>query len=185
MQYISLVLTAIAFAMDAFAVSICKGLSVKRVKVKNALCVGLWFGIFQMIMPLVGFYLSNALFNYIEKFDHWIAFILLVIIGANMLREVFLGEEESQDADFSFKTMLVLAIATSIDALAGGVSLAVEKANIFLAISLIGSVTFAFSYAGIYIGNKFGVKYKKGAEIFGGIVLILLGLKIMLEHTII
>lgn len=184
MQYISLILTAIAFSMDAFAVSICKGLSVKRVKIKNALCVGLWFGIFQMIMPLIGFYLSSALFKYIEKFDHWIAFTLLVIIGANMLREAISGEEENSDADFSFNTMMVLAIATSIDALAGGVSLAVENANIFLAIALIGSVTFSFSYAGIYIGNKFGAKYKKGAEIFGGIVLILLGLKILLEHVI-
>ena len=184
MRYISLILTAIAFSMDAFAVSICKGLSVKRVKTKNALCVGLWFGSFQMIMPLIGFYLSNALFKYIEKFDHWIAFTLLVLIGVNMLREAFCGEEENSDADFSFKTMLVLAIATSIDALAGGVSLAVQNENILLAICLIGSVTFAFSYAGIYIGNKFGVKYKKSAEIFGGIVLILLGVKILLEHTL-
>ena len=181
-----LLLLAVGLSMDAFAVSICKGLSVKKARLKEMTTCGIWFGGFQALMPLIGFFLGALFYEAISAFDHWIAFGLLALIGANMLREAFSKEEECEDcqgADFSIKTMFVMAIATSIDALAVGISLAMAgDVNIWLAVALIGVITFAMSAAGVKIGNVFGAKFEKKAEAAGGIILILLGLKILLEH---
>ncbi|MDD6642890.1 MAG: manganese efflux pump MntP family protein [Firmicutes bacterium] len=182
MGLLDLFVTAVALSMDAFAVSVSKGLSVKRVRLKHGLITGAYFGGFQALMPLIGFFLASSFAEYIKRFDHWIAFGLLVLIGANMLREALSREKEEMNDSFSFKTMLPLAIATSIDALATGVSFAVTDTNIWLAISLVGATTFAFSAAGVKIGNAFGLKYKSKAEVIGGLILILMGLKILVEH---
>ena len=182
MGLLDLFITAVALSMDAFAVSVSKGLSVKRVRLKHGLITGAYFGGFQALMPLIGFFLASSFAEYIKRFDHWIAFGLLVLIGANMLREALSKEEEEMNDSFSFKTMLPLAIATSIDALATGVSFAVTDTNIWLAISLVGATTFAFSAAGVKIGNAFGLKYKSKAEMIGGLILILMGVKILVEH---
>ncbi|MGM9523342.1 MAG: manganese efflux pump MntP family protein [Faecousia sp.] len=182
MGLLDLFVTAVALSMDAFAVSVSKGLSVKRVRLKHGLITGAYFGGFQALMPLIGFFLASSFAEYIKRFDHWIAFGLLVLIGANMLREALSREEEEMNDSFSFKTMLPLAIATSIDALATGVSFAVTDTNIWLAISLVGATTFAFSAAGVKIGNAFGLKYKSKAEVIGGLILILMGVKILVEH---
>ena len=180
MNFLELFLIAVGLSMDAFAVAVCKGLSVSKVKPKNAACCGLWFGIFQAAMPLLGYFLGTGFRKYIEAFDHWIAFALLAAIGANMIREAF-GEAEETNASFSPKTMLPLAVATSIDALAVGVSFALSDISIIPAVTFIGIVTFTLSAIGVYIGNIFGAKYRKGAEIAGGCILILIGLKILLE----
>lgn len=186
MGFGELLLLAVGLSMDAFAVSICKGLSVKKAQPKEMALCGVWFGGFQALMPLIGFFLGALFYDAISAFDHWIAFVLLALIGANMLREAFSKEEECADcqgADFSFKTMLVIAIATSIDALAVGISLAMAgNVNIWLAVALIGIITFLMSGAGVKIGNIFGSKFEKKAQMAGGIILILLGLKILLEH---
>ena len=171
MSFVELLLFGIGLSMDAFAVSICKGLSVRKLRPKHAITVGLWFGGFQALMPLIGYLLGKQFEWLITSIDHWIAFILLALIGANMIREAF-GEEEQLDDSFSVKTMLPLAVATSIDALAVGVSFACIDVDI---------VTFILSALGIKIGNVFGAKYKSKAEFLGGAVLILLGLKILLE----
>lgn len=182
MGLLDLFITAVALSMDAFAVSVSKGLSVKRVRLKHGLITGAYFGGFQALMPLLGFFLASSFADYIRRFDHWIAFGLLALIGANMLREALSGGEEEMNDSFSFKTMLPLAIATSIDALATGVSFAVTDTNIWLAIALVGATTFAFSAAGVKIGNVFGAKYKSKAELAGGLILILMGAKILIEH---
>ena len=182
MGLLDLFITAVALSMDAFAVSVSKGLSVKRVRLKHGLITGAYFGGFQALMPLLGFFLASSFADYIRRFDHWIAFGLLTLIGANMLREALSGEEEEMNDSFSFKTMLPLAVATSIDALATGVSFAVTDTNIWLAIALAGATTFAFSAAGVKIGNVFGAKYKSKAELAGGLILILMGAKILIEH---
>lgn len=183
MSLFDLIVTAIALSMDAFAVSISKGLSTPNMRLKHGLITGAYFGGFQALMPLIGFFLASSFAEYIKRFDHWIAFGLLVLIGANMLREALSKEEEEEmNASFSFKTMLPLAIATSIDALATGVSFAVTDTNIWLAISLVGVTTFVFSAAGVKIGNAFGLKYKSKAEVVGGLILILMGVKILVEH---
>ena len=175
---------AVALSMDAFAVSICKGLSVCRLSKKHALCAGLWFGGFQALMPLVGYLLGVSFQELITSVDHWIAFVLLGFIGFNMLREALGSDGDSCDCNDSFavREMLTLAIATSIDALAVGITFAFLRVDIVPAVSFIGVTTFLLSMAGIKIGNIFGVRYKKKAEIFGGIVLIGMGLKILLEH---
>ena len=180
LSVIELILIGISLSMDAFAVSICKGLSVGKIKPKHMLTAGFWFGGFQALMPLIGFALGSAFEKYITSIDHWVAFILLGIIGFNMIKES--REEGEQDASFGFKAMLVLAIATSIDALAVGITFAFLKVNIILAVTLIGITTFLFSAAGIKIGSVFGDKYKSKAEFFGGAVLMCLGLKILIEH---
>ena len=186
MGFGELFLLAIGVSMDAFAVSVCKGLSVKKARLKEMATCGVWFGGFQALMPLIGYFLGALFYNAISKFDHWIAFGLLALIGANMLREVFSKDEECEDcqgADFRFKTMFVMAIATSIDALAIGISLAMAgNVNIFVAIAFIGVVTCIMSAIGVKIGNVFGNRFEKKAEAAGGIILILLGLKILLEH---
>lgn len=183
MGFFELLLLAIGLSMDAFAVSICKGLSMCRAGIKEGAVCGAWFGGFQALMPLIGYFLGTLFAQAIEAFDHWIAFGLLAVIGINMLKEAFSGEEENCGCDLSVKTMFVMAVATSIDALAVGISLAMAgDVNIFTAVILIGVVTFALSFAGVKIGNVFGSRYEKKAQIAGGVILILLGVKILLEH---
>ena len=185
MGFLGLLMIALGLSMDAFAVSICKGLATPRVAPRHMLIAGVWFGGFQALMPLIGYFLGATFREYIEDYDHWIAFVLLVFIGGNMLREAFGKDDEEEEcsACFGFKTMLLMAIATSIDALAIGVSFALlPDVNIWFAIASIGVITFLFSGIGVKIGNVFGVKYKKRAEIAGGVILILMGIKILLEH---
>lgn len=182
-----LFILAVGVSMDAFAVSICKGLAVKRARLRQCAACGLWFGGFQALMPLLGFFLGALFYDAISRFDHWVAFGLLALIGGNMLREALGKEEECESCgdsgDFGFKTMLVMAVATSIDALAIGISLAMAgNVNIWYAIAFIGAVTCVFSAAGVKIGNVFGARFEKKAEIAGGVILVLLGLKILLEH---
>lgn len=185
MGFVELFLLAVGLSMDAFAVSVCKGLSMKKASLKASATCGIWFGGFQAVMPLIGFFLGTMFADAIVAIDHWIAFGLLVIIGINMLKEAFSKECdcEEHDADLSVKTMFVMAIATSIDALAVGISLAMAgNVNIFLAVALIGITTFALSAVGVKIGNIFGSRFEKPAQIAGGVILILLGAKILLEH---
>lgn len=182
MSLMELFLIAVGLSMDAFAVSICKGLSVKKAQIKHALCVGLYFGGFQALMPLIGYLLGTSFAAQIEQIDHWVAFILLALIGGNMIRESFGEEDEELNDSFSVKTMIPLAVATSIDALATGVAFAALEVNIVPAVLFIGVTTFVLSAAGLKVGNVFGAKYKSKAELFGGVVLVLMGLKILLEH---
>ena len=182
MTFIELFLIAIGLSMDAFAVSICKGLSVKKARLCHAGAAGLYFGGFQTLMPLIGYFLGSRFQVVIERYDHWIAFVLLGIIGANMMREANEGEVEELNSSFGPGSMLPLAVATSIDALAVGVTFAFLKVNVISAVSLIGITTFLFSAIGVKIGNVFGTKYKSRAELAGGIVLVLMGIKILLEH---
>lgn len=161
--------------------SVCKGLSVKRLSPKHALLVGIYFGGFQFLMPVIGYLLGFRFEHIITNIDHWIAFVLLAFIGGNMIKESF-GKSEELNDDFSFKTMLMMAVATSIDALAVGITFAFLSVRILPAAGLIGITTFIISSAGIYIGNVFGAKYKSKAELAGGVILILIGAKILLEH---
>lgn len=184
MGIIEILLIGVGLAMDAFAVSICKGLSMKSLSFKKSIIIGLYFGIFQAGMPLVGFLLGKGFEDFVVAIDHWIAFILLLFIGINMIKEVFKDEECAND-DISFKTMVVLAIATSIDALAVGITFAFLKVNILIATILIGIVTFIISIFGVVIGNKFGDKFEKKAKLLGGIILIGMGVKILIEHLLI
>ena len=182
MGFVELLLIAVGLSMDAFAVSICKGLSVKKVAPKHALLAGAYFGGFQFLMPLLGYLLGFKFEYLITSVDHWIAFVLLAIIGGGMIKEAFSKDEEKLSDDFGFKTMLTMAVATSIDALAVGVTFAFLSVDIVPASLTIGVTTFIFSSAGIYIGNIFGSRYKAKAEFAGGCILILMGLKILLEH---
>ena len=187
MQLMEILLLAVGLSMDAFAVSICKGLAVKKATLKEGAICGVWFGGFQALMPLIGFFLGTLFASAIQAIDHWVAFILLGFIGCNMLKEAFdkdcgcCGEEH--DADLSVKTMFVMAVATSIDALAVGISLAMAgNVNIVTAVILIGLFTCGMSTMGVKIGNVFGSRFEKKAQMAGGIILILLGTKILLEH---
>ena len=184
MSFIELLLIAIGLSMDAFSVSICKGLTTKKFSWRMALICGLWFGVFQALMPIVGYYLGAQFQEMIESYDHWIAFGLLFLIGANMIREAVWGKKEEGESNgaLDFKTMFLLAIATSIDALAVGVSFACIQVKLWSSVIIIGLTTFVFSVLGVKIGNVFGTKYEKSAGIIGGIILILIGLKILLEH---
>ena len=182
MGLLELFIIAVGLSMDAFAVSICKGLSVRTLRLRHALVTGLYFGGFQMLMPLIGFALGVRFQTLITSVDHWIAFVLLALSGGNMVRESRAQEEESLSDSFSFATMLPLAVATSIDALAVGVTFAFLQVDIVSAVCFIGATTFSLSCAGVKIGHVFGAKYKARAELFGGVVLILMGLKILLEH---
>lgn len=178
-----LFLIAVGLSMDAFAVSVCKGLATEKVKVKHFFIVGLWFGGFQALMPALGYFLGSGFEQYISNLDHWIAFILLALIGGNMIRESLSKEDECHNASFSAKTMFVMAIATSIDALAVGITFALlPDVSIAAAVSFIGIITFILSGTGLKIGNVFGIKYKAKAEFAGGLILILMGTKILLEH---
>lgn len=182
MGFIELIILSVGLAMDAFAVAICKGLSMSKMNWKKASIIGLYFGGFQALMPLIGYLLGINFQEKITSIDHWIAFVLLGVIGINMIKEAISKDNEKQNDSIKFKDMLILAVATSIDALAVGITFAFLKVNIVLAISLIGIITFIISVAGVKIGNVFGDKYEKKAEFAGGIILILLGTKILLEH---
>ena len=182
MGLIELFLIAVGLSMDAFAVSVCKGLAMPKCTFKKAAIVGLWFGGFQALMPAIGYVLGAQFQEPIASIDHWIAFVLLALIGGNMIHEALDNDEEEADASLNVKTMFLLAVATSIDALAIGITFAFLKVNIIPAVCFIGIVTFIISFAGVKIGNVFGARYKNKAEIVGGIILILLGLKILLEH---
>ena len=180
MGFLELFILAVGLSMDAFAVSICKGLSLGKIKPKHMCLAGVWFGGFQALMPVIGYFLGSFFTEMITKYSHWIAFALLAIIGGNMIKEAF-GKEEEVDASMSPMSMLILAIATSIDALAVGVSFALLKVNIWVAVSFIGCVTFCFSALGVKVGSIFGSKYKSKAEFSGGIILIAIGIKLVLE----
>ena len=181
MRVSELLMIAIGLSMDAFAVSVCKGLSVRRLQIRHALLAGLYFGGFQFLMPVLGWLLGYRFENLITSIDHWIAFVLLVLIGANMVRESF-SDAEKLDDDFCFRAMLPLAVATSIDALAVGVTFAFLEVRILPAAARIGVTTFLLSALGIRIGHVFGARWKAWAERVGGIILILMGVKILLEH---
>ncbi len=185
MNIFDLILLAIGVSMDAFAVSIAKGLATQKLRPKHYASVAMWFGGFQALMPVIGYFVGANFASIVESCDHWIAFALLSLIGGKMLYDTLTGGEDDEDgtgADFRFKTMFVLAIATSIDALAIGVSLAFLKVNIWSAIAFIGATTATFSALGLRLGNIFGYRYKHGAELTGGVVLMLIGAKILVEH---
>ncbi len=185
MGIIEILILATGLSMDAFAVSVCKGLAMSECTFKKAAVCGIWFGGFQALMPMAGYFIGFRFKDYITNIDHWIAFVLLLIIGANMIRESFSADEEEDDPLLDFKTMLPLAVATSIDALAVGVTFAfLPDTNVTAAISIIGTVTFIMSAAGVKIGSIFGKKYKRKAEFAGGAILIILGTKILLEHLL-
>lgn len=185
MSVFEIIVMAVALSMDAFAVAICKGLATEKAKAKHMLVVGAWFGGFQALMPFIGCLIGTMFMVYIKAVDHWIAFILLAFIGANMVREALGQEEECADCSLGFKTMLTMAIATSIDALAAGVGMSVDlkgMGQILFAVASIGVITFALSSLGVKIGSVFGTKYKFVAELSGGIVLIIMGAKTLIEH---
>lgn len=183
MGTIELIFTAVALAMDAFAVAICKGLSTEKVRINHTVITGAWFGGFQALMPLIGYLLGSTFEKYITDIDHWIAFALLGLLGINMIKEALSKHEEKVDSSFSHSVMLTMAIATSIDALAVGITFALlPNVNIWLAIGLVGIITFVISAIGVNIGSVFGAKHKRTAELIGGIVLIAIGAKILLEH---
>ena len=182
MTIVELIFLAIGLSMDAFTVSICKGLTMRRKSWKAALVVGLWFGIFQALMPTVGYFLAAAFEEKIQSFDHWVAFGLLCIIGFNMIREAFFKKENNADGSLAVGKMFVLAVATSIDALAVGITFAlISDIHLGISVGIIGVITFFVCACGVYIGNIFGAKYKEKAQIFGGILLILLGFKIFFD----
>lgn len=183
MGLFELFLIALGLSMDAFAVAVCKGLSTGQLEKKHYIIVGLWFGGFQGLMPAIGYLLGSAFSAYISAFDHWIAFLLLAIIGGNMIKESLSKDFEPDCGCFTVRNMLVLAVATSIDALAVGITFALlPEVNIFAAVSFIGAITFCLSALGLKVGNVFGIKYKAKAEFAGGLILVLMGLKILLEH---
>lgn len=188
MGIVELLLTAIALSMDAFAVSVCKGLGMRRMRYDQALVISLYFGVFQALMPLIGWLLGTSFSRYIQAFDHWIAFVLLAFLGGKMLWDVFHekedGEQESAERRLDHRELFMLAIATSIDALAVGIAFACLDVNIWNSISIIGVTTLVISFAGVWIGNRFGNRFQKKAEIAGGLVLILIGVKILAEHLI-
>ena len=182
MSMLALFTLAVGLSMDAFAVSVCKGLAVKKATLKQGFIIGIWFGGFQGLMPLIGYLLGRPFQEKIQSIDHWVAFILLSLIGLNMIRESFFGKEEETNSSFAFLDMFLLAVATSIDALAVGITFAFLKVHIVYAISFIGITTFFFSFVGMKIGNIFGIKYKTKAEMAGGCILLLMGVKILMEH---
>ncbi|MGN1051385.1 MAG: manganese efflux pump MntP family protein, partial [Acutalibacteraceae bacterium] len=182
MNIIQILLIAVSLAMDAFAVSICKGLKMKRIDYKYTVTLAAFFGGAQAIMPLIGYFIGNIFEKYITKFDHWISFAILVFIGVKMILDAVKDkEEDTGEILYDYKDMFILAIATSIDALAVGVTFSFEENSIVIPVIIIGIVTFLISFIGVKIGNKFGAKYNKKAEIFGGVMLCLIGIKILLE----
>lgn len=182
MGILEIFLIGVGLSMDAFAVSVCKGLSMKKLDWKKAIIIALYFGVFQALMPVIGYILGTTFESLVTQIDHWIAFILLGIIGANLIKEALGKESENSNDKVDFKTMIVLAIATSIDALAVGITFAFLKTNLLISIVVIGVTTFILSLVGVKIGNKFGDKYEKKAEFLGGVILILIGVKILIEH---
>ena len=182
MGIVELLLLSVGLAMDAFAVSVGKGMTLKRVQPRHALSAGVWFGGFQGLMPLIGYYVGRSFAEYVVSVDHWIAFGLLVLIGLNMIRETIWGDDEQQNSDFGVRTMLIMAIATSIDALAIGVSMAFLDVNIWFSAAVICIVTLIISAAGVYLGTMFGARLGSKAGIVGGLILIAIGVKILVEH---
>lgn len=182
MGIIEVFLLGISLSMDAFAVAICKGLCMKKIDWKKAIIIGIYFGIFQGGMPVIGYFLGTLFEDVIISVDHWIAFVLLAVIGGNMINEAFKVKDEDNNDSVNFRNLVVLALATSIDALAIGITFAFLNVNVPVAVTIIGLTTFSFSLIGVKIGNKFGNKYEKRAQIAGGTVLIILGIKILLEH---
>jgi len=182
MGFVELLMIAVGLSMDAFAVSVCKGLSMKKITIGKMALVGLWFGGFQALMPLIGYFLGSTFESHIKAFDHWVAFVLLAVIGGNMIREALSGDDEKADDSLAFRTMFMMAIATSIDALAVGITFACLEVDIIPAVSFIGVTTFILSAVGVKAGSIFGDKWKSKAELAGGIILILIGTKILLEH---
>lgn len=185
MSIVELFLIGIGLSMDAFAVAVCQGLGMRRLDLRRAGVIALFFGGFQALMPLAGWVLGAAFSAYIQRFDHWVAFVLLCFIGANMVREALSGEEEEEcccGEKLDYKRLFLMAVATSIDALAVGVTFAFLDVSILPAISIIGCTTFVLSLGGVAVGNYFGARYKRRAELTGGVILILLGVKILLEH---
>ncbi len=182
MTFFEIIVISIGLAMDAFAVSICKGLYMKKINLKNIIIIALYFGIFQAIMPVIGYFFGAAFTDFVKNIDHWIAFILLTIIGKNMIKDSTDDELEKRNDKIDFKTMILLSIATSIDALAVGITFAFFKTNLTQSVLFIGLITFILSAIGVLIGNKFGDKFQNKAELIGGIILIIIGSKILLEH---
>lgn len=182
MKITEIIFIGIGLAMDAFAVAICKGLSMKKINWKKAIIIATYFAIFQAIMPSLGYCFGTTCQNFVYKIDHWAGFILLTIIGINMIKESFSKERETCNDKVDFKTMSLLALATSIDALTVGISFAFLKINLLISVWIIGIITFIISLAGVKIGNKFGKKYENKAEFFGGTILICIGLKMLIEH---
>ena len=183
MSLLELLCVAVGLSMDAFAVAVCKGLATSTVKPRHMVVVGLWFGGFQALMPLLGYFVGASFKEYIEAYDHWIALVLLSAIGLNMIREAIWGDDEEASCSFCVRAMLPMAIATSIDALIIGVTFALlPEVNITAAVLFIGVITFLLSAIGVKVGNLFGARYKARAELFGGIILVLMGIKILLEH---
>lgn len=182
MSILEVVLIAVGLAMDAFAISVCKGLSMNKFNAKKAIIIGLYFGLFQMIMPCIGYALGSAFENFITSIDHWIVFFFLVVIGGNMIKESFSKDESKVDDDISFKTMIILSIATSIDALAVGITFSFLEVNILNSVIVIGLITFILSIIGVVFGKLVGNKLSTKAQFIGGIILVLIGLKILLEH---
>lgn len=182
MKLLEIVCIGFALAMDAFAVSICKGLSMKKIKWKSVFIIAFYFGLFQAVMPAIGYFLGSTFSSVVRRIDHWVAFVLLSAIGVNMIKDSNDNDFEKKNDEVDFKTMVVLAIATSIDALAVGITFAFFEVNLLLSIAIIGIITFSLSFFGVMIGNKFGDKFQNRAELAGGVVLIIIGLKILLEH---
>lgn len=182
MGIVELLLLSIGLAMDVFAISICKGISMKKMNWRKACIIGLWFGGFQALMPTIGYFLGTTFESVVINIDHWIAFVLLTIIGGNMIKDSFNTQCEQSNDDVKFKTMIILAIATSVDALAMGITFGFFNVNVILAVLLIGITSFVLSIVGTKVGNKFGNRYEKKAELIGGLILIFLGIKILLEH---
>ena len=183
MKLIEIIVIGIGLALDAFAVSVCKGLSMKTIKLNNMVIIALYFGVFQAFMPVLGYFLGSAFSELVQKVDHWIAFIMLVLIGTKMIKESTDDEIEKRNDRVDIKTMTLLALATSIDALAVGITFAFFEVNLLLAIIIIGTITFSLSILGVLIGNHFGNRFQNKAELMGGMILILIGLKILLEHV--
>lgn len=182
MELVEIILISVALGMDAFAVAVCKGLSFEKMSLKKAVIVACYFGGFQALMPVIGFFLGSRFETIVTSIDHWIAFILLGMIGGNMIKEAFEESRENCNDDICFKTMIMLGIATSIDALAVGITFAFLNVKLIFAVSCIGIITFLLSIIGVKIGNQFGTKYESKAELVGGCILILMGIKILLEH---
>ena len=184
MGTLELILIAVGLSMDAFAVAVCKGLNMRKLDLKHGFIISLFFGVFQGLMPLIGWFLGSRFASYIENLDHWIAFVLLIFIGGKMLYEAIKGEGECNCKTFilDVKELFILAVATSIDALAVGISFAFFDINIYTSVLTIAIITLCLSFLGVIIGNKFGSRYEKKAEIAGGIILIFIGFKILIEH---
>ncbi len=183
MGILELILLSVGLAMDAFSVSVCKGLNMKKLSLKNGAVIALFFGVFQAGMPLIGYFLGSRFADFISSFSHWVAFILLAVIGGKMVFEAVHGGDDDESREFSLKIgeLFILAVATSIDALAVGIVFVAAKVNLILSVSMIGIITFLLSFAGVIIGHKFGSRFEKKAEIAGGIILILIGLKLLLD----